>query len=95
MNSTVARRLAEIDRYAVFGAALRAGARGWVRPGPRRPFVTYSLIRDDVRKARRAVRLLGDTMLAAGAVEVYPGVPRFEEVVAIANKWRGSRPRAR
>lgn len=76
-----ARRLAELDRYAVWGAALRAGGRGKVRPGPTRPIVTYSLTEADVRKARRAVRLLGDAMLAAGALEVYPGVPGFEPVV--------------
>ena len=76
-----ARRLAELDRYAVWGAALRARGRGKVRPGPTRPIVTYSLTEDDVRKARRAVRLLGDTMLAAGALEVYPGVPGFDPVV--------------
>jgi len=76
-----ARRLAELDRYAVWGAALRASGRGRVRPGPRRPIVTYSLTDDDVRKARRGVRVLGDTMLAAGAIEVYPGVPGFDPIV--------------
>ncbi|MBI2393326.1 MAG: GMC family oxidoreductase [Deltaproteobacteria bacterium] len=76
-----ARRLAEIDRYAVWGAALRARGRGKVRPGPTRPIVTYSLTDDDVRKARRAVRLLGDVMLAAGALEVYPGIPGFDPAV--------------
>jgi choline dehydrogenase-like flavoprotein len=77
-----ARNLGELDRYAVWGAALRAGARGRVRPGPtNRPLVTYSLTPDDVRKARRAVAHLGETMLAAGAVEVYPGVPGFDENV--------------
>ncbi len=43
--------------------------------------MTYSLTEGDVRKARRGVRLLGDTLLAAGAVEVYPGVPGFDPVV--------------
>jgi hypothetical protein len=76
-----ARRLAELDRYAVWGAALRAEGRGKVRPGPTRPLVTYSLTADDVRKARRAVRILGETMLAAGALEVYPGVPGFDDAV--------------
>src|SRR6185295_6916288 len=41
----------------------------------------YSLTEDDVRKARRAVRVLGETMLAAGAIEVYPGIPGFDEGV--------------
>lgn len=76
-----AARLAELDRYAVWGAAIRAKARGKVRAGPTRPLVTYSLTDDDVRTARRAVRILGDTLLAAGATEVYPGVPGFDAVV--------------
>ena len=79
-----ARRVAELDRYAVWGAAVRAKARGRVRPGPGttgRPIVTYSLTDDDVRTTRRAVRLLGDTLLAAGALEVYPGVPGFDDTV--------------
>ncbi len=75
------RRLAELEHYAVWGAGIRAEARGRVRPGPRRPLVFYSLTDADVRRVRRAVRLLGDTFLAAGAVEVYPGVPGFEAVV--------------
>jgi choline dehydrogenase-like flavoprotein len=81
VGESFARRLAELDRYAVWGAALRADARGKVRPGLSRPIVTYSLTDGDVRKARRAVRVLGDAMLAAGALEVYPGVPGFDAVV--------------
>lgn len=81
VGSSYARRLAELDHYVVWGAGLRASARGHVRPGPTRPLVQYSLTDDDVRKARRGVRLLGETMLAAGAVEVYPGVPGFDAVV--------------
>jgi choline dehydrogenase-like flavoprotein len=79
-----ARNLAELDRYAVWGAAVRAEARGHVRPGPGaggRPIVTYSLTAADVKKVRRGVRLLGETFLAAGATEVYPGVPGFDAVV--------------
>ena len=76
-----ARRLAELDRYAVWGAAVRASGRGRVRPGRRRPLVTYALTDDDVRRTRRAVRVLGEQLLAAGAREVYPGVAGFDEVV--------------
>lgn len=81
VGADFARRLRDMDRYAVWGAAIRAGARGKVRAGPTRPIVTYSLTDDDVRKARRGVRVLGDVMLAAGALEVYPGVPGFDKVV--------------
>ena len=81
VGADFARRLAQLDRYAVWGAALRASGRGRVRPGPKRPIVQYSLTDDDVRKARRGVRVLGETMLAAGAIEIYPGVPGFDAVV--------------
>lgn len=81
VGASFARRLAEMDRYAAWGAAIRARARGKVRPGPSRPLVMYSLTDHDVRSARRAVRVLGETLLAAGASEVYPGVPGFDEIV--------------
>jgi choline dehydrogenase-like flavoprotein len=81
-----ARRIAEAGHYAVFGAALRADGRGTVRPGLRRPRVQYSLTPGDVRKARRAVRRLGEVLLAAGASEVYPGVPGFDPIVRDASR---------
>jgi len=76
-----ARRLGELDRYAIFGAAIRADGRGSVKPGKLRPVVRYSLTPDDVRAARRGVRRLGEVLLAAGATEVYPGVPGFDSIV--------------
>lgn len=76
-----ARRIAELERYAVHGAAIRASGRGSVRPGYLRPTVRFSLSDEDVKKARRGVRRLGEVMLAAGAREVYPGVPGFDPVV--------------
>lgn len=81
VGADFAQRLRNLGRYAVWGAAIRARARGHVRPGPTRPIVTYSLTDEDVRRARRGVRILGDVLLAAGALEVYPGVPGFDKVV--------------
>lgn len=75
------RRIAEMDHYAVWGAALRAGARGDVSPGVGRASVRYSLTREDVALARRGVRVLADTFFAAGAREVYPGVAGFPPVL--------------
>lgn len=81
VGAELASRLAALDRHAVWGAAIRAEARGSVRPGPTRPLVRYSLTPGDVKRVRRAVRILGDTLLAAGAREVYPGVPGFDATV--------------
>lgn len=81
MGAGFAQRLRELGNYAVWGAAMKARAEGRVRRGWRRPLVTYSLTPEDVRLARRGVRVLGDTLLAAGATEVYPGVPGFDPVV--------------
>lgn len=76
-----ARRVAELDRYAVHGAAIRAEGRGSVRPGRTAPRVRLALPPADVRRARRAVRRMGEVLLAAGAEEVYPGVAGFDPVV--------------
>jgi choline dehydrogenase-like flavoprotein len=78
----LARRVAELDHYAVYGAAIRAEGTGSVRPGPVGPIVRYDLTDGDVRKARRGVRRLGEVLLAAGATEVYPGIPGFDPVVS-------------
>lgn len=76
-----ARRLEQLDRYAVWGAALRASARGTVRSVGGRALVRYALTAEDLLKARRAARVLTELFLAAGAQEVYPGIPGVPEVV--------------
>ncbi|MDP2313704.1 MAG: GMC family oxidoreductase [Pseudomonadota bacterium] len=81
LGRELARRIAEMDHYAVQGAALRAEGRGSVRPGFAGPRVRFPLLVQDVQKARRAVRRLGEVLLAAGAEEVYPGVAGFDPVV--------------
>lgn len=77
----LARRVAESDRYAVWGAAIRASGTGSVRRGLFGTDVRWSLSDEDVVTTRRAVRRMGELMLAAGAREVYPGVPGFDAVV--------------
>lgn len=76
-----AQRIAEARNYAVYGAGIRATGLGTVRPGAVRPTVRFSLSDDDVKKARLGVRRLGEVLLAAGALEVYPGIPGFDAVV--------------
>jgi len=80
-GAAFAHRLAELDRYAVVGAAIHAQAIGTVRRGPWGPSVRYSLTPQDMHKVRQGVRRLGEAMLAAGAREVYPGVAGFDHVV--------------
>ncbi|MFO0714798.1 MAG: FAD-dependent oxidoreductase [Sandaracinus sp.] len=80
-GSALAPRLASIDRFAVWGTALRAEGEGRVMLVNGRPQVLYSLADRDVERARRAVRVMGDLFLAAGAEEVYPGTPGFAPIV--------------
>ncbi len=76
-----AERLPDLAHFAVWGTALRASGEGSVRLVAGRPQVFYSLSDDDVRRARSAVKKMGELFLAAGATEVYPGVPGFDPVV--------------
>jgi choline dehydrogenase-like flavoprotein len=80
-GSALAPRLSALDRFAVWGTALRAEGEGSVRLVGGRTQVFYSLASGDTQKARRAVRVMGDLFLAAGAEEVYPGTPGFASVV--------------
>jgi choline dehydrogenase-like flavoprotein len=75
------RNLERLAHYAVWGAALKARARGTVRGVGGRAFVRYALTQDDVRLARRGARILADLLLAAGAQEVYPSLPGVPAVV--------------
>jgi choline dehydrogenase-like flavoprotein len=74
-------QIADLDHYANWGAAIRAAGEGRVRPGRRRPSVSFRYTATDVAKLRRSVRILGEAMLAAGADFVTPGVHGWHEVV--------------
>ena len=75
IGRSLAEEITQLGRFANWGAALRAAGRGRVRAGRGgRARVRFSLTREDMGKIRRAVRLLGEMMLAAGAEEVTPGV---------------------
>lgn len=74
-GTALAREIADLGHWAGWGAAVRAEARGRVRPGPGRGVsVKYSLTHADMLKVRRGAGLLGEMMLAAGAEYVTPGV---------------------
>lgn len=74
IGSDLARDIHRLAHSAAWGAAIRARALGAVRPGRHGPNVRFDLLPTDVVRLRRAVRVLGEVMLAAGATEVVPGV---------------------
>ncbi len=81
LGAPFAERLAELSHYGVWGAALRAQARGTVRSVGGRALVRYALTDADVAKARRATRVLAELFLAAGAREVILELPGLPAVV--------------
>jgi choline dehydrogenase-like flavoprotein len=77
-----AREIAKLDHWAGWGAAVRAEARGRVRPGwGGGASVAYTLTPADMKKIRRGLSVLGRMMLAAGARYVTPGVAGFDDRV--------------
>ncbi|MCC6334888.1 MAG: GMC family oxidoreductase [Myxococcales bacterium] len=82
----LARNVERLSHFAVWGAALKAEAQGRVRGVGGRAWVRYALTPLDMKKARRATRVLADLFLAAGALEVYPGLPGAPEVVRDAQQ---------
>ncbi|MBI2378323.1 MAG: GMC family oxidoreductase [Deltaproteobacteria bacterium] len=68
----------QLDRFLNMGAAIRASAQGSVTPGlfggVRARFQPNSA---DLAKIRRGLRLMGELLLEAGALEVLPGVFGF------------------
>ncbi|MBI4706237.1 MAG: GMC family oxidoreductase [Deltaproteobacteria bacterium] len=79
VGRTLRRGVGELAHWCQWGAAIRARGTGRVRPSVwggsgGRASVRYWLAREDVVRARRGVRVLGEMMLAAGAERVCPGV---------------------
>jgi choline dehydrogenase-like flavoprotein len=66
--------LAEWEHVAVYYAAIRSIGSGRVvaLPGMRAPLVLYNLTDADMSRLARALVHLGEVLLAAGAVELYP-----------------------
>ncbi|MCB9640488.1 MAG: GMC family oxidoreductase [Myxococcales bacterium] len=75
--------IADLVYWANWGAAIRAEARGSVKPSwTGQPKVSYSLTKNDLTKIRRGIRVMGEIMLAAGASFVYPGIHNWDEKVS-------------
>jgi choline dehydrogenase-like flavoprotein len=68
--------LASWEHVVVYYAAIRSDAGGRVLaiPGARAPLVTYRLTEADMSRLARGLVHLGELLLAAGAVELYPSV---------------------
>lgn len=64
------------EHVFVYYAAIRSdlGGRILALPGLRAPLVTYRLTDSDLSRLARGLVLLGEALLAAGAVELYPSI---------------------
>jgi choline dehydrogenase-like flavoprotein len=76
--------MAQYRHMALFGFMLEDTSRGEVRPGARgSPFITYSLNAADTARMQRAMAVMCEVFLAAGARRVYPFVPGLEELTTL------------
>ena len=70
------RVLAEWQNVVVYYAAIRSTGSGRVLaiPGLRAPLVTYGLTDSDLSRLARGLVHLGEVLLAAGAIELFPSI---------------------
>lgn len=69
------RRVRELPFCGVFGAMIHDDGGGAVRPGPsREPILSYEMAPRDLSRLRRAISILSEIALAAGAREVFTSV---------------------
>ena len=74
---------------ATFGFMIKDTSRGSVRAGPGgMPLLTYNLNEEDARKMKRAIAILCEVYLAAGARRVLPFVAGIDEVRSLADVER-------
>jgi len=68
--------LADWENVFVYYAAIRSdvGGRVIALPGLQAPLVTYRLTDSDLSRLARGLVLLGEALLAAGAIELYPSI---------------------
>lgn len=98
VGPTLVERMAELDRCATLGAAIKAEGVGRVRPqGRTSARVSYSLTERDVTLAHRGLWAIAQVMRAAGAQAVLPGVHGWPQELdaKTAPEWiLENRPRA-
>lgn len=68
--------MADWENISVYYAAIRSEGAGRVRavPGLKAPLITYKLTDADMSRLARGLVHLGEVLLAAGAVELYPSL---------------------
>jgi choline dehydrogenase-like flavoprotein len=92
--------LSSWDEVVVYYAAIRSAGSGRViaLPGLRAPLVTYRLTDADMSRLARGLVHLGEALLAAGAIELYPSIaggPVVRSVGELVGWWDAlSRTRA-
>jgi len=84
--------LADWENVSVYYAAIRSEGSGRVIgvPGLPTPFVTYKLTEGDMSRLARGLIHLGELLLAAGAVELYPSIdggPVVRNVAELGAWW--------
>ena len=76
--------MAKYRHVALFGFMIEDTSRGEVRPGVNgSPLISYSLNAADTARMQRAMAVMCEVFLAAGARRVYPLLPGMEELTSL------------
>ncbi len=83
------RRARGLGQSAVFGAMIHDEGGGRVRAGPgREPVLSYKMAPRDLARLRKAITILAEVSLAAGAREVYSSAWGFPPIRSMADARR-------
>jgi len=73
--------MSQYRNMALFGFMIEDTSRGEVRPGAKgSPLISYNLNAHDTARIQRAMAVMCEVFLAAGARRVYPMIPGMEEL---------------